>query len=46
MVDITIYVEGGGKQENVAAQTVDNSAVFRENFYKLFWHPSFLGLHL
>ncbi|MBT3387547.1 MAG: DUF4276 family protein [Desulfobacula sp.] len=36
MVDITIYVEGGGKQENVAAQTVDNSAVFRENFYKLF----------
>ncbi|MGE0086785.1 MAG: DUF4276 family protein [Desulfococcaceae bacterium] len=36
MVDITIYVEGGVESENPAVLTVDNSAIFRENFHKLF----------
>ncbi len=38
MIDITIYIEGvqGGESKNNAALTVDNSAVFRESFYKLF----------
>lgn len=35
MIDITIYVEGV-RSENPAVSTVDNSAVFRENFHKLF----------
>ncbi|RKZ80113.1 MAG: hypothetical protein DRR19_24075 [Candidatus Parabeggiatoa sp. nov. 1] len=35
MVDITIYIEGM-PSENPAVLTVDNSAIFRENFYKLF----------
>ncbi|MEN8215484.1 MAG: hypothetical protein ABFS56_03740 [Pseudomonadota bacterium] len=36
MVDITIYIEGGVQSYNSAASTVDNSAIFRENFHKLF----------
>jgi hypothetical protein len=38
MIDITIYIEGvqGGELKNNAALTVDNSAVFRESFHKLF----------
>ncbi|MDY6803209.1 MAG: DUF4276 family protein [Cyanobacteriota bacterium] len=38
MINITIYVEGGQGEElkNNAALTVDNSAVFRESFHKLF----------
>ncbi len=36
MVDITIYIEGGAQSEKPDVLTVDNSAVFRENFYKLF----------
>lgn len=38
MIDITIYIEGvqGGESKNNAALTVDNSAVFRESFHKLF----------
>jgi len=35
MVDITIYVEGV-QSENSAVLTVDNSAILRENFHKLF----------
>lgn len=35
MVDITIYVEGV-QSDNSAVVTVDNSAIFRENFHKLF----------
>lgn len=35
MVDITIYIEGM-QSENPAVLTVDNSAMFRENFHKLF----------
>ncbi len=35
MVDITIYIEGV-QSENPAVLTVDNSAIFRENFHKLF----------
>lgn len=35
MVNITIYIEGK-QSKNPAVLTVDNSAVFRENFYKLF----------
>jgi len=35
MVNIMIYIEGK-QSENPAALTVDNSAVFRENFHKLF----------
>lgn len=37
MVSITIYVEGGNQgNNNKAAQTFDNSALFREGFHKLF----------
>ncbi|OQY54634.1 MAG: hypothetical protein DRR08_20990 [Candidatus Parabeggiatoa sp. nov. 2] len=35
MVDITIYIEGV-QSENPAVLTVDNSAIFRENFHQLF----------
>jgi len=35
MVSITIYIEGA-QSENPDVLTVDNSAVFRENFHKLF----------
>ncbi len=35
MVDITIYIEGM-PSENPAVLTVDNSAIFRESFHKLF----------
>jgi hypothetical protein len=35
MIDITIYIEGV-KSDNPAVMTVDNTAVFRENFHKLF----------
>ncbi len=35
MIDITIYIEGV-KSDNPAVVTVDNTAVFRENFHKLF----------
>ncbi len=35
MVDITIYVEGSPTNDQ-SASTVDGSAVFRENFHKLF----------
>jgi len=35
MVDITIYIEGM-QSENSAVLTIDNSAIFRENFHKLF----------
>ncbi|MCP4651914.1 MAG: DUF4276 family protein [Candidatus Omnitrophica bacterium] len=35
MVTITIYIEGI-QSDNPAVLTVDNSAVFRENFHKLF----------
>jgi len=36
MVDITIYIEGM-PSENPAVLTVDNSAIFRESFHKLFY---------
>ncbi len=36
MVDITIYIEGSTQSQNPAVSTIDNSAVFRENFHKLF----------
>jgi hypothetical protein len=36
MVDITIYVEGGGQSDNAAVRTFGSSAIFRENFHKLF----------
>lgn len=36
MVRVTIYVEGGTPNNTPAAQTVDNSSVFRENFHYLF----------
>ncbi|MCI5120719.1 MAG: DUF4276 family protein [Candidatus Electrothrix sp. AUS4] len=36
MVDIIIYIEGAGNINDPAALTTDNSAVFRENFHKLF----------
>jgi hypothetical protein len=35
MVEITIYIEGM-PSENPAVLTVDNSAIFRENFHQLF----------
>lgn len=35
MVDITIYIEGV-QSENPAVLTIDNSAIFREKFHKLF----------
>jgi len=35
MVNITIYIEGV-QSENTTVLTVDNSAIFRENFHKLF----------
>ncbi|MDM8542515.1 DUF4276 family protein [Desulfococcaceae bacterium HSG9] len=35
MVNITIFIEGG-RSHNPAAATIDNTAVFRENFHKLF----------
>jgi hypothetical protein len=35
MVNITIYIEGV-PSENTAVLTIDNSAVFRENFHQLF----------
>ncbi len=35
MVDITIYIEGL-QSDNSAVLTIDNSAIFRENFHKLF----------
>ena len=37
MVNITIYVEGGpNNSSDTSAQTIDNSAVFREGFHRLF----------
>jgi len=35
MVNITIYIEGV-QSENAEVLTVNNAAVFRENFHKLF----------
>ena len=35
MVDITIYIEGVVQSNNSSVLTVDNSAIFRESFYKL-----------
>jgi len=35
MVDITIYIEGV-QSNNSAVLTIDNSAIFRESFHKLF----------
>ncbi|MGK7905260.1 MAG: hypothetical protein AB4352_28395 [Hormoscilla sp.] len=35
MIDITIYIEGV-RSDNNAVLTVDNAAIFREKFHKLF----------